>query len=60
MAIKAQSLTDFVVEFTYDVALEPRENLPEVKIPGWNPDKDITKWKSFVDGLPNQHGVVQG
>ena len=56
MAIKAQALADFVDEFTYDVALEPEKNIPEMEIgqnPRQNSDEDLAKWKLFVDGSSN-------
>ncbi|PSR86062.1 Ribonuclease [Actinidia chinensis var. chinensis] len=57
MAIKAQALTNFVVEFTYDVVPKPEENQPEVEtLEGQNPDEDLAKWKLFVDRSSNQHG----
>ena len=48
MAIKAQALTDFIVEFTHDVA-------PKTK-----PRYDITRWKLFVDESSNQHDCGAG
>ncbi|GFS43609.1 hypothetical protein Acr_00g0086070 [Actinidia rufa] len=57
MAIKGQALADFVVELTYDIALEPEENLHEVEIlEGHNLDEDLARWKLFEDRSSNQHG----
>ena len=33
MAIKVQELTNFITEFTHDVALEPEVVLPKVETP---------------------------
>ena len=55
MAIKAQALTDFIVEFTCDVVPNPEEAPKEQNL-----DNDIARWKLFVDGLSNQHGCGVG
>ena len=61
MAIKAQAWSDFVVDFTRDVALEPEVILPKVKTLKKRDQKDdIAKWKLFVDGSSNQHGCGAG
>ena len=57
MVIKSQALTNFVTKFTHDVVPEPEVTLPEVETPKkQNLDKNIVKWKLFVDGSSNQHG----
>ena len=56
MAIKAQALTDFIVEFTYDVAPNFKMKLPEEQ----DEDHNIIRWKLFVDGSSNQHGCGTG
>ncbi|GFS36114.1 hypothetical protein Acr_00g0044140 [Actinidia rufa] len=56
MAIKAQTLADFIVEFTHDVAPNPEmEALKEQ-----NQDDAFSNWKLFVDGSSNQYGCGVG
>ena len=51
MAIKAQALADFIVEFTHDVASEPEMTLLEVEIlEKQGLEDDLARWKLFVDG----------
>ena len=52
-----QSLTDFIAEFTDNIASNLDTEVPdeqEVK------NSDITRWKLFVDGSSNQHGCSVG
>ncbi|GFZ11353.1 hypothetical protein Acr_22g0007510 [Actinidia rufa] len=51
MAIKTQALADFIAEFTYGIAPNPKMEALEEH----NQDDDLAKWKSFVDGSSNQH-----
>ena len=54
-------MVDFVVEFTYDITPEPEKNIPEVETPKQpNSDKDLARWKLFIDGSSNQHGCGVG
>ena len=52
MAIKVQTLANFIVEFTHDITLNLEVEIPKDQ----NQDDDITRWKHFVDGSSNQHG----
>ena len=54
MVIKAQVLADFIVEFTYDVALKPKKTLLKAKTPKKQvQENDLARWKLFMDGLSN-------
>lgn len=58
IAIKAQALADFIMEFTHET--QP-ETAPEVEIPKeLTPEKDPARWKLYVDGSSNQHGCGAG
>ncbi|GFY91594.1 hypothetical protein Acr_07g0017900 [Actinidia rufa] len=58
IAIKAQALADFIVEFTYET--QP-ETAPEAEIPKEpTPEKDPARWTLYVDGSSNQHGCGAG
>ena len=50
MDIKAQTLGNFIAEFTYDVALDPDIEIPKEWKVG---DSDIDRWKPFVYGSSN-------
>ena len=57
MAIKAQALADFVVEFTHEATPKPEVTISEVETPQkQNLDGNLAKWKLFADGSSNQHG----
>ncbi|XP_057468138.1 uncharacterized protein LOC130757391 [Actinidia eriantha] len=56
MAIKAQALANFIDEFTYSVAPNPKMEAPEQQ----NQDVDLARWKLFVNGSSNQHGCGVG
>ena len=56
MAIKSQSLVDFITEFTYGIALDPKMKTSKEH----NKDDDLIRWKLFVDGHPTSMVVVQG
>ena len=61
MEIKVQALTNFITEFTHDVALEPKITLLEVETPEKQGQKDdLTMWKLFMNGSSNQHGCGIG
>ena len=61
MAIKAQALADFIIEFIYNLALELEVIPSEVKTPGeQHPNDDLAKWKLFIDGSSNQHSYGVG
>ena len=49
MTVKAQELTNFISEFTYNAAPDPEMEGPEEQ----NQDDDLAKWKLFVDGPSN-------
>ena len=56
MAIKAQTLADFIAEFTYDAAPNLKMKAPKEQ----SQDDDLTTWKLFIDGSSNQHGCGVG
>ena len=61
MAIKGQTLADFMAEFTYDITLEPETDIPEVEIQEQHYlDEDLARWKLFIDGSSNQHNCDVG
>ncbi|XP_057463265.1 uncharacterized protein LOC130753291 [Actinidia eriantha] len=60
MAIKAQTLADFVVESTRDVAHEPELVPPEVGTPVEQNSDNLNRWLLFVDGSSNQHSCGAG
>ena len=49
MAIKAQILADFIVEFTHDVTLDPEMEALEEQ----SQEDDLARLKLFVDGSSN-------
>ncbi|GFZ05230.1 hypothetical protein Acr_17g0008020 [Actinidia rufa] len=52
MAIKAQTLVDFIAEFTYNATPELKITLPEVKTPKeQNLDEALTIWKLRANGF---------
>ena len=62
MAIKAQALADFIVEFTCsksDESLDASAKLAK-RIEGEEEEGDIIRWKLFVDGSSNQNGSGGG
>ena len=61
MAIKAQALANFVVEFMHDIAPEPEITSPEVETTRKSEQEDnLTRWKLFVDVSSNRHGCGVG
>ncbi|GFY95599.1 hypothetical protein Acr_10g0009840 [Actinidia rufa] len=61
MAIKAQTLADFVIESTHETTPEPEITLLEVETPKeQSSNKDLAWWILYVDGSSNQHGCGAG
>ena len=62
MAIKAQVLADFIVEFTYIEGDEPLDTSVELTKEGEGKEQngDMMIWRLFVDGSSNHNGCVAG
>ncbi|GFY86953.1 hypothetical protein Acr_05g0005920 [Actinidia rufa] len=60
-AIKAQALSDFIVESTHEDSPQPETNPFEVGIPKEpTSEQNLAHWILYVDGSSNQHGCGAG
>ncbi|GFZ15781.1 hypothetical protein Acr_25g0001900 [Actinidia rufa] len=61
MAIKAQTLANFMVESTHETTPELEATPPELETPKEQSlDEDFTRWMLFIDESFNQHGCGAG